>query len=152
MRPVAAIGAGFVADRVSSSRVIVGCFVLTGATYLSFVAIPQVDAFFWLLWANVLVSCIGIFALRGIYFALLEETGIPHQMTGTAVGVVSFIGYSPEIFMPPLGGWLIDRWSGSVTGYNALFIFLAGASVVGMVATMALRHLQGQEEARFDVD
>lgn len=139
MRPVAAVGAGLLADRWTSSRVVIGCFVLTGAAYVSFIFTAPVTASMWLLWSNVLISGLGLFALRGIYFALLEESHIPRHMTGTAVGVVSFIGYTPEIFMPLLGGWLIDQWPGSPTGYNLLFSFLCLASIVGIVATVILR-------------
>lgn len=141
MRPLAALGAGFLADRWSSSRVVIGCFVLTGTAYLSFILITPAEATHWLLWANVLISCLGLFALRGVYFALLEESRIPHFMTGTAVGAVSFIGYTPEIFMPLLGGWLIDHWSGGPTGYNVLFFLLSFISLVGIVSTLALRRL-----------
>ena len=141
MRPVAAIGAGLLADRMNSSRVVMGCFLLTGGTYISFICTSPIEAAIWLLWVNVLISCLGLFALRGIYYALLEESEIPLQMTGTAVGVVSFIGYTPEIFMPLLGGWLIDRWSGEATGYHLLFSFLFGASLVGIDATLILRRL-----------
>jgi len=139
MRPVAAIGAGMLADRASSSRVVIGCFVLTGTAYVSFLVTTPADVTVWLLWTNVMVSCLGLFALRGIYFALLEESRVPRSVTGTAVGVVSFIGYTPEIFMPPLGGWLIDRWSGGATGYTVLFSFLCLMSVVGISATAVLR-------------
>lgn len=141
VRPVAAIGAGLLADRLTSSRVIISCFVLTGLVYISFIFTPPIASMAWLLWANVLASCAGMFALRGIYFALLEESRIPREMTGTAVGVVSFIGYTPEIFMPLLGGWLIDRWSGGVTGYQVLFAFLCAVSVVAVVGTVTLRRL-----------
>ena len=136
-------GAGIVADRLSSSRVIIGCFVLTGVAYISLIWTTPGEATIWLIWANVLAGCVGIFALRGIYFALLEESGVPKEMTGTAVGVVSFIGYTPEIFMPLVGGWLIDRWSGGATGYNVLLTFLCGVSVVGISATVALRKIRG---------
>jgi len=54
-----------------------------------------------------IVSCMGFFALRGIYFALLEESGTPRELTGMAVGEISFIGFMPEIFMGPMTGWLI---------------------------------------------
>ena len=141
MRPIAAIGAGILADRLSSSRVVIGCFVLTGIAYVSFALTTPAEVTIWLLWANVMISCLGLFALRGIYFALLEESQVPRHMTGTAVGVVSFIGFTPEIFMPLLGGWLIDRWSGGVTGYNALFSFLGMMSIVGISATLMLRQL-----------
>ncbi len=141
MRPIAAIGAGILADRFSSSRVVIGCFVVTGTAYISFILTTPAEFTIWLLWTNVMISCLGLFALRGIYFALLEESRIPQHMTGAAVGAVSFIGYTPEIFMPLLGGWLIDRWAGEVTGFNVLFSFLGFMSIVGILATMALRRL-----------
>jgi MFS family permease len=141
MRPMAAIGAGFLADRLSSSRVIIGCFLLTGSAYLSFIFITPDQAMIWLLWAGVLMSCLGMFGLRGIYFALLEESQVPPHMTGTAVGVASFVGFTPEIFMPLLGGWLIDWAAGGVTGYVVLFSFLFVMSAVGIAATMGLRRL-----------
>ncbi len=139
MRPVAAVAAGLLADRLTSSRVVIGCFLLTGAAYLSFIFAAPFTASMWLLWSNVLISGLGLFALRGVYFALLEESSIPREMTGTAVGVVSFIGYTPEIFMPLLGGWLIDQWPGTAIGYHLLFSFLCSASVAGIVATVILR-------------
>lgn len=142
-RPAAAIGAGLIADRLTSARVIIGCFVLTGLAYISFIFTPPSDSLTWLLWANVLATCTGMFALRGIYFALLEESSVPPEMTGTAVGVVSFIGYTPEIFMPLLGGWLIDLWAGGITGYQALFAFLGVMSVVSIVAACILRRVHG---------
>ena len=68
--------------------------------------------------ANMVVSCAAFFALRGIYFALLEESGTPRELTGTAVGVICFVGFTPEIFMPLVTGWLIReaRSSGNVLG------------------------------------
>lgn len=142
MRPIAAIAAGFTADRLSSSGVIIGCFTLTALTYVSFLFAAPSEAATWLLCANIFISCLGIFALRGIYFALLEESGIPRKMTGTAVGVVSLIGYTPEIFMPLLGGWLLDHWPGEATGYRVLFGFLGLSSVVGGAAACTLRRLR----------
>ena len=141
VRPVAAIGAGLLADRFSSSRVIAGCFVLTGLTYVSFIVTPPGASTTMILWANVLATCTGMFAFRGIYYALLEESSISPTMTGTAVGVIAFIGYTPEIFMPLLGGTLIDHWSGSLTGYQVLFGFLCAISILGMFAAILLRRM-----------
>ena len=142
IRPVAALAAGFLADRFSSSRVIMVSFLLTGAGYASLGFIPQAYAFEWLLWTNICTVSLGIFALRGVYFALLEEAQIPRVMTGTAVGVVCFIGFVPESFIPLLGGWLIDRWSGGPTGYNIFFALLVGGCLLGIVAAALLRTLR----------
>lgn len=144
MRPIAALAAGLLADRLTSVRVVMGCFLLAGITFLTFVWLTPDGQRAWLLWANVLTVSFGVFALRGVYFALLEEAEIPSAMTGTAVGVVSFLGFSPEIFMPLLGGWLIDPSVasgplGSIEmGYRVLFGFLFGVSCLGIAATWAL--------------
>ena len=88
------------------------------------------------------ISCLSFFALRGIYFALLEESGTPRELTGTAVGIISFVGYTPEIYMGPLTGWLIReaRRQGDVlAGYHQIFLFLFVLAIAGSIATFALR-------------
>ncbi len=39
----------------------------------------------------------GIYAIRALYFGVLREAGIPLTLTGTAVGIVSFLGYTPDV-------------------------------------------------------
>jgi sugar phosphate permease len=142
IRPVAAIAAGFLADRFSSSsRVIVWCFaMLVGIFALFALTTPSASlATVGILWANVTISCIAVFALRGIYFALLEETAVPKEFTGTAVGVVSFLGYTPDMFVGVVGGWLIhDDQFGFVVGYQLFFWLLAAMSVLGALAAIGV--------------
>lgn len=76
--------------------------------------------------ANGALAALCIYALRGIYFALLDEQGIPTAVTGTAAGVASFIGFTPDIYMPVLSGAILDRFPG-LPGYRILF---GGASVI----------------------
>ena len=61
---------------------------------------------------------------------MLEEGRIPVILTGTAVGVISIIGYTPDIFSGPLIGYFIDSYEG-VKGYNYVFMILAGFSFIG---------------------
>ena len=42
---------------------------------------------------------IGVFSLRGIFYSLLKDANIPSTITGIAVGIVSFIGYMPDIYI-----------------------------------------------------
>ena len=91
LRPVAAVAAGFVADRFSASRTIVATFLILTITYGSLaIAAPEAS---WLsiIYANILVSFFAVFALRGLYFALLSEIKTPKYVTGTTVGMVSFV-------------------------------------------------------------
>ena len=86
---------------------------------------------------NVAVASLAVFAMRGIYFALLEEGGIPLAVTGTAAGIVSTIGFTPDIFMPLLGGVLLDAFPGQ-TGYRYFFLTTAAICSVGLVASMII--------------
>jgi len=78
--------------------------------------------------------------MRAIYFALLEEGGIPMAVTGTAAGVVSMIGFTPDIFMPLMGGMLLDNIPGSA-GYRLFFLIVAGICVIGLIATLMIRRI-----------
>ncbi|MBP88093.1 MAG: MFS transporter [Planctomycetaceae bacterium] len=143
VRVGAALGAGWIADKHLGVRASIEiCFGVLIAAYAVFLFVTPSPGLAWLMIANMVVSCLGFFALRGIYFALLEESGTPRELTGTAVGVISFVGFAPEIFMGPLTGWLIReaRASGNVlVGYHQIFWILAILSAGGMLAALALR-------------
>ena len=118
------------------------CFGLLIVAYAVFLVVTPRPDLVWLMVANLAISCLGFFALRGIYFALLEESGTPREFTGTAVGVISFVGFTPEIFMGPLTGWLIReaRNSGNVlVGFQQIFWILTVLAGCGVLAAFALR-------------
>ncbi len=143
IRVGAALGAGWIADRYLGVRTTIQvCFGLVIAAYAAFLFVTPAPDLVWLLIANLAVSCLGFFALRGIYFALLEESGTPRELTGTAVGIISFVGFTPEIFMGPLTGWLIREARNSddvLAGYHQIFWILIVLSVCGVLAALALR-------------
>jgi sugar phosphate permease len=151
LRAVAALAAGWIADRfLGVSPAIQLCFGLLIASYATFLFVTPGRELVWLMIANMVVSCAAFFALRGIYFALLEESGTPRELTGTAVGVICFVGFTPEIFMPPLTGWLIRnaRSSGNVLdGYDRIFWILTALSFIGLLAAAGLRWLEVRRRA-----
>ncbi len=151
VRVGAAFGAGWIADKFLGVRATIQvCFGLLIAAYLAFLFVTPAPGLVWLMVANMVVSCLGFFALRGIYFALLEESGTPRELTGTAVGVISFVGFTPEIFMGPLTGWLIReaRRDGNVlAGYHRIFWILLALAVCGMLAAIALRWFESRKRS-----
>jgi hypothetical protein len=94
-------------------------------------AVPT-SAWLTVIYANIFVSFFAVFALRGVYFALLEETGTPRHLTGATVGAVSFIGYTPEIFFGPVSGRILDASPG-LQGHQHYFLFLAGFALLGLL-------------------
>ncbi len=122
-RPFAAIAAGLLVDRFHVVKMVSICFILLLASDLYFAfATPMLD-FAWIFIGNVLITCIAIFAIRGLYFAIYEEVKMPLTMTGTAVGMVSVIGFTPDIFILFVAGWLMDQTPG-LQGHQHYFMFL----------------------------
>jgi nitrate/nitrite transporter NarK len=137
LRPVAALGAGFLGDRYGVARMCLVCFVLLLGSF-GFLALDAPGAgAAWVLLGNVLVTSAAMFGLRGLYFALLEETGVPDTVTGTAVGLVSVIGFTPDIFVAYVGGILLDASPG-LAGHRHYFTFLAAFAAAGIAASAAL--------------
>ena len=58
-------------------------------------------------------------------------------VTGTATGVISVIGYTPDIFMPTLGGMILDANPGA-GGYQNLFLFVTALSFLGLIAAFVV--------------
>ncbi|MBT7501579.1 MAG: MFS transporter, partial [Gemmatimonadales bacterium] len=83
---------------------------------------------------------VGIYALRGVYFALLAEGAVPLAFTGSAIGVVSLVGFTPDVFMGPLMGVLLDNSPG-VVGHQHVFAVVAAFGVIGLAATIAFRRV-----------
>jgi predicted MFS family arabinose efflux permease len=138
LKPVAALIAGFVSDRLGIANSVAWLFAVIGASFLLFAFLPGSQTFLPLMLANVALASLAIFAMRGIYFALLEEGRVPMAVTGTAAGLISVISYTPDIFMPLLGGILIDRDPGAA-GYRSFFLCVAGICSVGLTAALAIR-------------
>jgi nitrate/nitrite transporter NarK len=140
IRPVAAIAAGLMADRFNARGVIGGLFIAMAISYGALSQIAPSPDLLNILYANIFISYFAVFGLRGVYFALLEETRTPSHRTGTAVGLISVVGYTPEIFFGPISGRILDHSPG-VTGHLNYFLFLAGISVVGVVIVLILMSL-----------
>lgn len=135
IRPIAAIGAGLLADRIMPSRATALCFTILIFCF-GFLAFDTPNApHAWVLFANVIVTSAAVFGLRGIYFALFEEGHVPAVETGTATGLVSVIGFTPDVFMGPMSGWILDRSPG-VEGHQDFYLLMAGFALVGLVASV----------------
>ena len=143
-RPVAALAAGLIADRFNATRAIGVTFGVLAIVYFALsLAVPEATHIA-IIYANIIVSLFAVFSLRGIYFALLQETRTPRKITGAAVGLISFIGFTPDIFFAWIAGAILDADPG-VTGFLNLFRLLAAIAIGGVllvVGLLALKHRQ----------
>ena len=143
VRPIAAISAGLLADRLGTVRMTLVCFILfaAGTSVLASNIMVQGTVLLYLL--TVVATSLGIFALRGLYFAIMREGRVPLHITGSAVGFVSLIGYTPDVFMGPLMGWLLDRSHGA-EGHQDLFAVVTTTALLGSIATVMFERISSR--------
>ena len=138
VRPFAAVLAGLLADRVGIIRMTLVSFGLILLGSLVLAAGWLEPGLYGLFFFTLVGASVGVYALRGLYFAIMQEGQIPLAITGTAVGVVSVLGYTPDVFFGPLMGWLLDRSPGP-EGHQHLFAVIGLFALLGLGATLGYR-------------
>ena len=138
IRAFAAIIAGLLVDRLNAKLMIIYLFVLGLVSFGSLAFFDPSKGLIIVVYLNIIITFFAVYALRGIYFALIEETQIPKNITGTAVGLISVIGFTPDIFFNSIAGRLIDASPG-INGYHNFFLMLSIFSIIGMLATFGLK-------------
>ena len=129
--------AGFVADRFGVALSTTVLFAMLVVSFLALAALSGNLPGFNVMLGFMAIAAIAIFALRGIYFALLEEGGVPLAVTGTATGVISAVAFTPDVFMPILSGALRDAYPGA-EGYRYLFLITAAMCAAGLIASLTI--------------
>ncbi len=137
LRALAPLAAGLLADRFLARGVVLGCFVVLVGAFGSLALVPPEVGGIGFLYAGAGTVAACTYALRGVFFVLLAEGGLPRYLTGTAVGLVSVVGYAPDMLTPYLWGRLLDAMPGAA-GYQALMGSLAVGCTFG--AGLALLH------------
>ena len=140
LRPIVCLLIALFADKKSYIHLIIIGFIimLIGALIFSF-GIVQVDMNYVFFFSLIVVAT-GTYAIRALYFSLMQEGRIPIVLTGTAVGVISVVGYTPDIFASPVIGYLLDTYPG-IIGYQYVFSMLVVFSIVGLWASMKFSKL-----------
>ncbi len=139
LRPVAAVGAGFLADRFTTKKVIGSAFTLLLFSYIMLVLLSPGPKVSNIISINLFFTFFAVYALRGVYFALFEETNIAGSLTGTTVGLISVVGFAPDIFFNSIVGRILDASPG-IKGFHHFYLFLCLFAAMGIIATLLLAH------------
>ena len=146
MRPIGAVAAGFIGDRLNRERVL-AFLMLSGTVALTgLIALPLTASVSMLL-AVVLFIGLATYAIRGIFWATLDSCEIPIRIKGLAIGVISLIGYSPDIYLPLLNGFLLDKYPGK-PGYSIYFGGIVFMGLLGTLSAWRLNVIVTRREAR----
>jgi MFS family permease len=137
MRPLGGIGGGWLGDRFTNLRVLTWALALAGLGMFGLITLPMLRIVPVVV---VLVVFIGLmtYAIRGLYWAVLDQCPIPERITGLAIGIISVAGYSPDVLLPLINGWITQKIPGML-GYQIYFTYILVMGSLGVVAALALK-------------
>lgn len=130
---------GFMADKMKSViRFMQYGFI--GMSIFSFVylLIPTNRSLLWIVVVNFILQGLSLLAVKALYFAPIDELCISKSLAGTASGIISVVGYAPEIFLYTVAGNILDNNAG-IAGYRILFVTTGVISLLGLVLVIVLK-------------
>ena len=151
LRPLVCLIIAITADKTSHINLIIFGFVtmLIGSVIFALgIVQTEMNLVFYF---SLIIVATGTYAIRALYFSIMQDGLIPLTLTGTAVGLISVVGYTPDIFATPAIGYLLDKYPG-ITGHQYIFSTLAAFSILGLVASFRFadiknKHSQKKENA-----
>lgn len=131
MRPIGGISIGFLGDMYSKELLLAWLLALAATSLIAICFLP--------LGGN-MVAIVGIvlvigyltYAIKGLYWALLDHCPVPRHIVGLAIGLVSFIGYLPDVLLPLYDGYL-SRQFPRAQSFQIYFTSVALCGYLGSV-------------------
>jgi MFS family permease len=137
MRPIGGIGGGWLGDRFSNVSVLIVAMLLASLGVFGLIVFPALNSL-GLLIVTVIFIGLMTYAIRGLYWAILDTCDIPLRITGLAIGIVSVVGYLPDAFIPLINGYLTEHFPGAL-GYKLYFGYVGTVGLIGTLAAFTLR-------------
>ncbi len=106
------------------------------AMLVAIIAMPKSASFIWPVTIMLIILQIVVYMLRGVYYAPIGESGIPREVSGSAMAIAILLIQSPMCWASAVYGKLIE--SGTMSGYKTVFIIMASLYAVGFAAAMIL--------------
>ena len=143
IRPFASVGGGVLADRLGRPRIMAIAFAIMAVGTFAIALFPKMSVpVFVALCALVYV---GMYCNYGIVFSLMDDGGIPMEVSGTAVGVICTIGYLPEVVCPATAGIILDTFTEA--GYKYYFLAVGIIMLIGIVGIMIWNRSMKKQKA-----
>ena len=140
LRPIVCISVAFFTDKNGNiNNILIGFFVMMIGSILFASGLIKVSMNI-LFFISLIIVATGTYAIRGLYFSILKDGKIPYILSGTAIGLISIVGYSPDIFATPLYGYLLDNFPG-IRGHQYVYLILFISSIVGIYVSLKFKKL-----------
>ena len=135
---IGSLSGGKISDAIGSPAKFIGWVMgITALVTVIFLFIPWGTDTVWLCVAVAVVFRILNGALRSVQFATMSQVDIPPHLFGTASGIISIIGYMPDVFGYTLCGVAMEKFA-PITAYRVIFTGLVVCCIMGMIISISL--------------
>lgn len=139
VRMIAGPFSGIVSNSVFKSsaslmRTLFGIGIVILAVIIS---VPKTSALVWPVTILLIILQVVVYMLRGVYYAPIGESGIPKNISGSAMAVSILLIQSPMLWGFAVYGMIIDNFPAQ-KAYSYIFIIMILLYAVGFVASMVL--------------
>lgn len=151
MQPVGAYISGHLTKKLTTSKVLIYLLAIEALINVSITLIPPSAAMAAMIFVGAAAGYMINGAVRGIYFATLPEANIPIYMSGVVIGIISTIGFLPDVFMPVLIGMWMDNHT-VVVAYRYIFMTSALAALFGCIVAVYFHRKNKENIAKLKAD
>jgi MFS family permease len=146
MRPIGGIVGGFLADKIGKANVIIGALTIASLLLITIAYLPT-NTPLNLALVMVLICITFLWAIRGTYWSILGECQVSNKVMGLAIGLISLIGYLPDVFSPMINT-LSTRIFGGEWAHNGYFIISAAFGFIGVGLVILFKKLSISTQKR----
>lgn len=134
------VGGGVVTDKIGAGKMIFISFIVIAAGVLAMILLPAEKDII----IPFIILYIAIYIFYNVNYAmtwaLMDKGGIPERLSGSAAGLISTIGYLPEIFCSLMAGRILDSYEGTA-GYKIIFSIIIVSMLIGAALTIVWKRV-----------
>lgn len=138
-RPISGVVGTFLTTKTGSSIPSMKISVAFLAVLIGITLVLPVSAAF-VFAISIVIALIGLmtFVLRGLYFAPVGEVGTPKRLLGAAMGLISTIAFTSDMFNFKIVGRILDTNPG-IGGYKMVFTYILVLLAISFVSLIFLK-------------
>lgn len=131
---------GIMLDKYKTPKFLIMISIAISVVSMAFIMIPQQPAavVIAIFLAFLLIGCLAL--SRSGFYTPIPEAKVPYDITGTAIGIASAVGYSTDLWLYNLCGKWLDTYGND--GYRNIFLLILVALALIVVCSMLLKRYE----------
>jgi MFS family permease len=130
--------AGIISDKTSTTKFIFVSYLIMLGLMVAFLMMPASGSA--LIPVTILMFALALVnvSMKGVMFSMLDEVGVDKKVTGSAVAIVSMIGFTlADLCIHPIFGRILDTFE-QAKAYRIIFGTLTALLILGTVCVVII--------------